>query len=72
MQASSSNADDVNDSSSEKETVEVKLLGNDESDDKWLVEYTDPDDWILVTEENMDSVELPDTQPIPYEPREGG
>ena len=63
--------DNVDDSSSDEETVEVELLGDDDSDDEWLVEYTDPDDWILVTEENIDSVDLPHIQPIPYEPREG-
>jgi hypothetical protein len=44
-------APDNNDdnSSSEKETLETKLV-NDDSNDKWLVEYTDPDNWILVTE----------------------
>ena len=57
-------------SSSDKETVEIELV-NDNSNDKWLVDYTDPDDWILVTEDNIDSVELPHIKPIPYEPRGG-
>jgi hypothetical protein len=57
------NDDDV----SNEETVEIKLV-DDNSNNKWLVEYTDPDDWILVTEENIDSVNLSHIKLIPYEP----
>ena len=62
--------DDVDNSSLDEETVEIELV-DDNSDNDWLVEYTDPDDWILVTEENIDSVELPLMEPSLYKPREG-
>jgi len=44
---------------------------DEDSDDEYLVTYTDPDDWILVTEDNIDSIELPVIEKIPYEPRQG-
>jgi len=44
---------------------------DEDSDDEYLVTYTDPDDWILVTEDNIDSIELPLIEKIPYEPRQG-
>ena len=60
---------------------ESELDSDDSSDDKsdhehdegdWLVEYTDPDDWILVTEKQMSSKKkLPEIKRIPYRPREG-
>ena len=52
----------------DKETPEIELI-DDDSKDEWLVEYTDPDDWILVVEENLDSVELQHIEPIHYKPR---
>ena len=62
--------DYVDNSSSDEDIVEIKLV-DDDSDDEWLVKYTNPDDWILVTEVNIGSEELPHIEPIPYESREG-
>ena len=59
----------VHNSSSDEETVEIELVNND-SDDEWLVKYTDPDNCILVTEDNIDSVELPHIETISYKPHE--
>ena len=36
--------DDDYDISSDEETAEVEIIGDDKSNDEWLVEYTDPDD----------------------------
>ena len=62
--------DDADGSSLDKETVKIDLV-DDNSDDEWLVEYTDPDESILVTGENIDSMEPPHIEQIPYQPQEG-
>jgi hypothetical protein len=43
----------------------------DESDDKYLVTYTDPVNWVLVMEDNIDSIEDPAIEKKSYKPREG-
>jgi hypothetical protein len=51
--------------------VEDVEEAEEEDEDPWLVRYTDPDKWILVTEDELGNTELPVILPIAYEPREG-
>ena len=47
---------------------EVKDVDEADDNSPWFVGYTNPDNWILVTEDELESVELPVIAPIPYEP----
>ena len=61
---------DSDNDNSESYVEEIKDIdiAND-SNGVWHVEYANPDNWIIVMEDNIANVELPHIEPIPYEPR---
>ena len=61
---------DYDDDFEANDDPEVKDVEEAEEEDEypWLDGYTDPDEWILVTEEELGSKELPVISPILYGP----
>jgi hypothetical protein len=52
----------------ENKTVSINDEDEEVADREWLVGYTYPDNWTCVNEDNIDTLELPTIEKIPYQP----
>ena len=50
------NYGDNSDADNNSDAKDVEDIAKDDDGNPWLVSYTDPDDWILVTEDELESV----------------